>query len=233
MADDEQVLFMKQEFCILVNEQDQETGKASKEFCHVVENIEKNVALHRAFSVFFFNTKGELLLQQRAKSKITFPLFWTNTCCSHPLFNFAQERVSQEQSQNDSDLGVKVAAIRKLEHELGVPQSLFTANEFTFLTRILYKAPFDKQWGEHEVDYCLIYKSQDDAKFDWNKLNYNEVEGVQFVTQQQLKDMMQDDSLLFTPWFKLIVNQFLWKWWDCLLANTPLEKDTATIHHLK
>lgn len=43
--------------------------------------------LHRAFSVFLFNSKGELLLQQRAPEKITFPEYWTNTCCSHPLYN--------------------------------------------------------------------------------------------------------------------------------------------------
>ena len=51
---------------------------------HLGSNIKAGL-LHRAFSVFLFNTQGQLLLQQRAAAKITFPLCWTNTCCSHPL----------------------------------------------------------------------------------------------------------------------------------------------------
>lgn len=52
---------------------------------HQMTNI-NNGMLHRAFSVFLFNQKGELLLQQRSDAKITFPGYWTNTCCSHPLY---------------------------------------------------------------------------------------------------------------------------------------------------
>jgi isopentenyl-diphosphate delta-isomerase len=59
-----------------------------------------NLKLHRAFSVFLFNEKNELLLQQRAKEKITFPLYWTNTCCSHPLYNEKNENIK------DAALGI-------------------------------------------------------------------------------------------------------------------------------
>jgi isopentenyl-diphosphate Delta-isomerase len=67
-----QVNFMNEEFCILVDEQDNILGKETKKFCHLNENLEKN--LHRAFSVFLFNEKNELMLQQRSSQKITFPL---------------------------------------------------------------------------------------------------------------------------------------------------------------
>ena len=80
--DKEQVELMNEE-CILVNGNDEIIGSASKKDCHLMENI-KTGMLHRAFSVFIF-TDGKLLLQQRADEKITFPGYFTNTCCSHPL----------------------------------------------------------------------------------------------------------------------------------------------------
>jgi len=228
--------YMQKEFCILVDEQDNDKGHESKEFCHLIPNIEKGVALHRAFSVFLFNSEGKLLLQQRAHSKITFPLYWTNTCCSHPIYNFENERPNAKDTLG-ADLGVKVAAVRKLEHELGMPQSSFNSGDFTFMTRILYKAPFDDKWGEHEVDYCLMYqcKVEDEqaSKFPLNKLNYDEVEDAKFVTQDELRAMMNDSKLLFTPWFKLIVNKFLWKWWDSMMQGKLNDHvDTATIHSM-
>ena len=71
--------------------------------------------LHRAFSVFLFNAKGELLLQQRSDEKITFPGMFTNTCCSHPLMK------ADELEIGDCHIGVRRAAQRKLGHELGIP----------------------------------------------------------------------------------------------------------------
>ena len=113
-------------------------------------NIDKGL-LHRAFSVFLFNSKNELLLQQRATEKITFPDMWTNTCCSHPLGipgeggDYLAESVS----------GVKNAARRKLDHELGIKEHQVPFNDFKFLTRIHYKAPSDGKWGEHESKTCV------------------------------------------------------------------------------
>ena len=106
-------------------------------------NIDKGL-LHRAFSVFLFDDQNRLLLQQRATEKITFPDMWTNTCCSHPLDDFEQEKIEKDQ------LGVRVAASRKLEHELGIPQSQTPVDEFQYLTRIHYLAPSNGLWGEHE-----------------------------------------------------------------------------------
>lgn len=108
-------------------------------------NIDKGL-LHRAFSVFLFNDKNELLLQQRAPEKITFPDMWTNTCCSHPL------GIPGETGSNlpDAIAGVKRAAQRKLDHELGIKKEQVPIENFRFLTRIHYKAPSDGKWGEHE-----------------------------------------------------------------------------------
>jgi len=109
-----------------------------------MENINKGL-LHRAFSAFVFRpSDGRLLLQQRASEKITFPDMWTNTCCSHPLDDFAEEKIETDQ------LGVRIAASRKLEHELGIPQKQTPVNEFQYLTRIHYLAPSSGLWGEHE-----------------------------------------------------------------------------------
>lgn len=81
--DEEQIKLMN-ENCIVLDWDDNAIGAGTKKVCHLMENIEKGL-LHRAFSVFIFNEQGELLLQQRATEKITFPDLWTNTCCSHPL----------------------------------------------------------------------------------------------------------------------------------------------------
>ena len=104
-----------EERCILVNEQDEVIGEATKRECHLNSNIKKGM-LHRAFSVFLFSNSNELLLQQRSDAKITFPDRFTNTCCSHPL------SCPQELEENDF-LGVRRAAQRKLHHELGIKSS--------------------------------------------------------------------------------------------------------------
>lgn len=89
--------------------------------------------LHRAFSVFLFNEKNELMLQKRTKEKITFPSIWSNTCCSHPLF---------VQDEMEPGLGVKRAAIRKLEHELGIPTSTLETKDLRYVSTVLYKVQY-------------------------------------------------------------------------------------------
>jgi len=99
-----------EERCILVDEHDQECGFASKRDCHRLVN--GKLPLHRAFSVFLFNTKDELLLQQRSSTKITFPGHYTNSCCSHPLYEIEHECKDIE--------GVKTTACRRLVFDLGI-----------------------------------------------------------------------------------------------------------------
>jgi isopentenyl-diphosphate delta-isomerase len=108
-------------------------------------NIDQGL-LHRAFSVFLFDHDNKLLLQQRATEKITFPDMWTNTCCSHPLGIPGETGTTL----SESVMGVKRAAQRKLDHELGIKAEQVPFDEFKFLTRIHYKAPSDGKWGEHE-----------------------------------------------------------------------------------
>jgi len=156
------------ERCILVDEQDNAIGAADKKTCmqyhvfhclarydnltpgHLMENISKGL-LHRAFSAFVFRpSDGKLLLQQRASEKITFPDMWTNTCCSHPLDDFEAEKIERDQ------LGVRIAASRKLEHELGIPRSQTPVDQFQYLTRIHYLAPSNGMWGEHEGEETCV-----------------------------------------------------------------------------
>ena len=142
--DEEQIRLME-EVCIVLDENDAPIGSASKKVCHLMENINKGL-LHRAFSVFLFDSQNRLLLQQRATEKITFPDMWTNTCCSHPLGIPGETGTTLEESVQ----GVRRAAVRKLDQELGIKASQVPIDDFKFLTRIHYKAPSDGQWGEHE-----------------------------------------------------------------------------------
>ncbi|KZT40069.1 Isopentenyldiphosphate isomerase [Sistotremastrum suecicum HHB10207 ss-3] len=199
---------LMEERCILVDEHDRAYGAADKKTCHLMENINKGL-LHRAFSAFVFRpSDGKLLLQQRASEKITFPDMWTNTCCSHPLDDFEQEKIEEQQ------LGVRVAASRKLEHELGIPPTQTPVDEFQYLTRIHYLAPSNGMWGEHEVDYILFITADVDVT-----PNLNEIRDFKYVSKEELEAMFQDTSNLFTPWFKLIARDFLFGWWTELLSR--------------
>ncbi|EPE24328.1 Nudix [Glarea lozoyensis ATCC 20868] len=209
--DAEQIRLMD-EVCIVLDENDKPIGNFSKKICHLMTNIDKGL-LHRAFSVFLFNDKNELLLQQRATEKITFPDMWTNTCCSHPLGIPGETGVELEESV----AGVKNAAVRKLEHELGIKASQVPIENFKFLTRIHYKAPSDGKWGEHEIDYILFIKANVDLE-----PNLNEVRDTCYVSADGLRSMFEDPSLKFTPWFKLICNSLLFEWWEHL--DSGLEK---------
>ncbi|KAH8172919.1 NUDIX domain-containing protein [Sarocladium implicatum] len=203
--DAEQIRLMD-EVCIVTDDNDMPIGTASKKICHLMTNIDKGL-LHRAFSVFLFNDKNELLLQQRASEKITFPDMWTNTCCSHPL-GIPGETGS---TLPDAIEGVKRAAQRKLDHELGIKKEQVPIEKFQFLTRIHYKAPSDGKWGEHEVDYILFIKANVDLD-----PSPNEVQATQYVSADKLKQLFEDPSLKFTPWFKLICNSMLFEWWEHL-----------------
>ncbi|KAH6699670.1 NUDIX hydrolase domain-like protein [Leptodontidium sp. MPI-SDFR-AT-0119] len=196
----------------LDDENDKPIGNLSKKICHLMTNIERGL-LHRAFSVFLFNSKNELLLQQRATEKITFPDMWTNTCCSHPLGIPSETGIDLQESL----MGVKRAAQRKLDQELGVNAALVPIENFNFLTRIHYKAASDGRWGEHEIDYILFIKADVDLQ-----PNLNEVRETKFVTADYLRSMFNDSNLKFTPWFKLICNSLLFEWWERL--DRGLEK---------
>ncbi|EUB60361.1 Isopentenyl-diphosphate Delta-isomerase [Echinococcus granulosus] len=145
---------MTKDECLVVDNFDRVLFTASKKNCHY-----KGGLLHRAFSLFIFraspSTAGslELLVQQRSTSKLTFPLLWTNSCCSHPCVNYDGE------TEEANALGVKRAARRKANHELGIDITrCLSIEDIHFLTRIIYSAsnePEDNMWCEREVDYLL------------------------------------------------------------------------------
>ncbi|EEF47402.1 isopentenyl-diphosphate delta isomerase, putative [Ricinus communis] len=217
---------MFEDECILVDESDTVVGHVSKYSCHLWENILKGNSLHRAFSVFLFNSKYELLLQQRSATKVTFPLVWTNTCCSHPLYR------ESELIEEDS-LGVRNAAQRKLLDELGIPAEDVPVDQFTPVGRMLYKAPSDGKWGEHELDYLLFMVRDVNVN-----PNPDEVADVKYVNRDQLKELLRkadagEEGLKLSPWFRLVVDNFLFKWWEHAEKGTLKEAtDMKTIHKL-
>nr|QEY10175.1 isopentenyl diphosphate isomerase 2 [Scutellaria barbata] len=217
---------MFEDECILVDENDHVVGHESKYNCHLMEKIESLNLLHRAFSVFLFNSKYELLLQQRSATKVTFPLVWTNTCCSHPLYR-------DSELIDENALGVRNAAQRKLLDELGIPAEDVPVDQFVPLGRMLYKAPSDGKWGEHELDY-LLFIVRDVSVHP----NPDEVQDVKYVNRDELKELLRkadagEGGLKLSPWFRLVVDNFLFKWWDHVEKGTIKEAaDMKTIHKL-
>ncbi|KAF8765627.1 hypothetical protein HU200_008118 [Digitaria exilis] len=215
---------MFEDECILVDEQDNVIGHESKYNCHLMEKIEAGHALHRAFSVFLFNSKYELLLQQRSATKVTFPLVWTNTCCSHPLYR-------ESELIEENCVGVRNAAQRKLFDELGIVADELPVDQFIPLGRMLYKAPSDGKWGEHELDYLLFMVR--DVKLNPNP---EEVADVKYMNRDQLKELLRkadagEDGVKLSPWFRLVVDNFLMGWWDHVEQGTLQEAaDMKTIH---
>ena len=203
---------MMEERCILLDTQDRIIGSDTKKACHLLNSSGKTL-LHRAFSVFLFNPDGKLLLQKRSPEKITFPSFWANTCCSHPLFDMPGE-------QNGAD-GVIIAARRKLQQELGIPPEQVPISSFTYLTRVHYQSPCDDKWGEHEIDYVLI--CQPDRHVDVSP-NANEVAEAKWFNKEEMAAWMKintNEKLreeMVSPWFRIIHDSFLYKWWNSLNA---------------
>ncbi|TKR69591.1 hypothetical protein L596_021731 [Steinernema carpocapsae] len=177
--------------------------------------------LHRAFSVFLFTPSEELVLQKRSATKITFPSLWTNSCCSHPLWN------DIEMETKDA-LGIKMAAQRKLDHELGV--GLIDIQRMSVMGRFLYEARMaDGEWMEHELDYAVIVPD-----FDPKTLNPDpeEVSDVRLVSKEDLASMMITTSQ-FSPWFSLFYKEkWLSTWWDNL-ANLDRFADSKPVHKLQ
>jgi len=214
-----QMDLMTTENLVLVDQDDNYLGLDSKKSAHVFDGRFPRGKLHRAFSVFLFNTKGELLLQQRAPDKITFPGVWSNTCCSHPIAGYIPNEIdSIDDICRGKVSGIKNAAVRKLRHELGIDSPKLIVDNIKYLTRLHYwaadqntygdKAP----WGEHEIDYVLFARA--DVP---HTINTEEVSDARYVDMKTLSEMLRPESgLLFSPWFRIIANKFLSKWWEDL-----------------
>lgn len=165
-----------EEFVILVDPNDQEIGLMEKQQAHVAG------LLHRAFSVFIFNSKGELMIQQRAASKYHSPTLWTNTCCSHPRENESYE----------------AAAHRRLVEEMGFDCDL------SFKFQFIYKANLDNGLTEHELDHVFV------GTYDGEpKLNADEVMAYRWVEMEDLKKDMIKNPQNYTAWFKIIFENYI------------------------
>lgn len=163
---------------------------------------------------------------------------WTNTCCSHPLHGMEPSEVDTPADVAKGDpQGVKHAARRKLLHELGIPLDTFATADFKFLTRLHYWAADtvthgkDARWGEHEIDYVLFVTvdSKEQLKLEPHP---DEVDAVKWVTADELTTMLRDTTLLFSPWFRLIVQKWLLMWWKDLkkAMTTDAFCDYINIH---
>ncbi|MEK9614670.1 MAG: isopentenyl-diphosphate Delta-isomerase [Flavobacteriaceae bacterium] len=166
---------MKEERVILVDTDDNPVGTMPKMEAH------EKAILHRAFSVFILNQKGQLMLQQRALHKYHSPGLWTNTCCSH-------QRVGED---NQS------AGIRRIQEEMGFSVPLEPLFSF------IYKAPFDNGLTEHELDHVLLgYYDQEPV------INKEEVVSWKWMDLETLDHDIKESPQRYTVWFKIIFERF-------------------------
>ena len=166
---------MSREKVILVDENDNQVGLMPK-----LEAHEKGL-LHRAFSIFIFNSRYELLLQKRASSKYHSGGLWTNTCCSHP-----------REGEDTLD-----AANRRLDEEMGIKTSLRKVYDF------IYKAELDNQLTEHEFDHVFYGVCDNDPI-----LNKDEAEDFKWVDMETLNNDIIKNEDNYTVWFKIAFEYF-------------------------
>ena len=166
---------MKQEYVVLVDSDNNEIGTMEKQEAH------QRSLLHRAFSVFIFNPKGELMLQQRALDKYHSGGLWTNTCCSHPR-------------AGETTLD---AAHRRLMEEMGFDCEL--TEKFSFI----YQTPFDNGLSEHELDFVFtgVFEGMP-------KINPAEVASYRWITLDALQKERQESPEQFTSWFQIILKEY-------------------------
>lgn len=155
---------------ILVDEKDQEIGQMEK-----LEAHEKGL-LHRAFSIFIFNSLGEILLQKRAKDKYHSGGLWSNTCCSHPK--------PAESNQ--------AAATRRLREEMGMSTELLPTFSF------IYKSELDKGLTEHELDHVFVGFTDDIPN-----LNPEEAEDYCYISPKLLRIGIKNHPEEYTEWLKI------------------------------
>lgn len=165
---------MTNEYVILVDEQDNDIGVMEKLQAHQLG------VLHRAFSVFIFNDKEQLLLQQRSLTKYHSAGLWTNTCCSHPRPNET----------------IKDAANRRLFEEMGMSCDL------KIKTNFIYKTSFENGLTEHELDYVLIGSSNQNPH-----INHDEVSSYKWLSIAEIKTDIISNPNQYTSWFKIALEK--------------------------
>jgi isopentenyl-diphosphate delta-isomerase len=167
----DRIVSSESEELILVDENDVEVGSSSKALCHDGDGI-----LHRAFSAFIFNERGELLLQQRSASKRLWPLYWSNSCCSHPRRGETLEE----------------AVERRLLEELGI------TTEPVFVYKFCYQARYGELGSENE--FCSVFLGRCDGPVT---PNMTEIAATRFIGAENLERELRSSAEKFTPWFKM------------------------------
>ena len=175
----------EEEKVILVDENDDMVGTMDKMEAH------KQGLLHRAFSIFIFNSKGEMLLQQRSLTKYHSGGLWTNACCSHPM--------PGEKTQD--------AAQRRLMEELGFETPIEKIFDFT------YKADFHNGLTEHEFDH--VFAGEYEGELDSNP---DEVNDFVYKEVSAIKNEMQTEPQKFTAWFHIAFPK-IEEWWTSRYQN--------------
>ncbi len=180
----DQIVSFDDEKLILVDPEDRVIGYENKDVCHQGDGI-----LHRAFSIFIFNDKLELLMQQRSKDKMLWGLYWSNTCCSHPRKGETYEQATQ----------------RRLKEELGLEAPL------KFLFKFQYQARFGEVGSENEVCSVYVGKSNEPPK-----PNPNEIADWKYISVEELEREMEEHPERFTPWFKMEWQRIRKDYWDVI-----------------
>lgn len=159
---------------ILVDENNNQIGTEEKQKAHI------DAKLHRAFSIYIFNNKGELLIHQRAKHKYHCPGLWANTCCSHPRPN---EDINQ-------------ATHRRLQEEMGFDTELKEIMKFT------YRVEFDNGLTENEYLYVFTGKANPQVT-----INKEEVEDYKWISIEDLKQDIKSNPDKYAYWFKVTIDK--------------------------
>ena len=174
---------------ILVDEADREVGHLDKARCHDGQGV-----LHRAFSLLIFNDEGELLLQQRSAGKRLWPLYWSNSCCSHPRRAETME----------------TAIHRRLYEELGLRCPL------QFLFKFQYQAQFDTAGAEQELCSVFVGRTSDPVRVD-----PSEIVAWRWISREALQaELAGREAVRFTPWFVMEWERILRDHRDVLTALT-------------
>lgn len=168
---DHKIVSFNDEKLILVDSQDKIIGYENKDICHDGQGI-----LHRAFSIFIFNGRNELLLQKRSEKKQLWGLYWSNTCCSHPRKGETIER----------------AVLRRLYEEVGLRTDL------RFLYKFQYQANFDEKGSENEL--CSVFIGKSDQQ---PVANNTEIAAWRYISPVELDQELAASTDQFTPWFKM------------------------------
>jgi isopentenyl-diphosphate delta-isomerase len=157
---------------VLVDRKDNVLGYEEKIKCHLGTGL-----THRAFSIFIFNNKNEILIQKRAKGKMLWPGFWANTCCSHPR----------------KDESYKKATKRRLKEEMGIDVNLKLVFKF------YYQAKYKNIGSENELCAVLV------GKYNGDEINSNpeEVEEWKWISVKELKKDIKQNPNIYAPWFKI------------------------------